>query len=131
MRRRPRAAVVATDARGAGIEARLVEDRLVIEVRDDGDGGADPARGTGLVGLLDRVEAGNGTLTLSSPAGAGTTSPPGPVTGAPGRAAEDDALDLGATVVPILLRSYGRQVAAGLGVLLLVWWLVSRPRGRR
>ncbi len=57
----------------AVIEARLVEGRLVIEVRDDGDGGADPARGTGLTGLLDRVEAGNGTLTLSSPSGAGTT----------------------------------------------------------
>jgi signal transduction histidine kinase len=60
-------------AREAVIEAGLVGDRLVIEVRDDGDGGADPAGGTGLVGLLDRVEAGNGTLSLSSPAGAGTT----------------------------------------------------------
>ena len=41
--------------------------RLVLEVRDDGDGGADPARGTGLTGLLDRVEAGDGTLTPHQP----------------------------------------------------------------
>jgi signal transduction histidine kinase/ketosteroid isomerase-like protein len=46
---------------------------LTIDVRDDGVGGADPARGTGLVGLLDRVEAGDGTLTVTSPAGRGTT----------------------------------------------------------
>jgi signal transduction histidine kinase len=48
-------------------------DRLVIEVGDDGDGGADPSRGTGLTGLLDRVEAGDGILRLSSPVGGGTT----------------------------------------------------------
>jgi signal transduction histidine kinase len=47
--------------------------RLVIDVRDDGEGGADPARGTGLTGLLDRVEASEGTLTLVSPPGVGTT----------------------------------------------------------
>jgi signal transduction histidine kinase len=51
----------------------LSDGALVIDVRDDGDGGADPARGTGLVGMLDRVEAGDGTLTLSSAPGAGTT----------------------------------------------------------
>jgi hypothetical protein len=54
-----------------------------------------------------------------------------PATGAPRHAAEDDALDLGATVLPILLRSYGKQAAAGLGVLALLWWVVSRARGRR
>ena len=43
-----------------------------IEVLDDGLGGADPARGTGLRGLADRVEALGGTLHLESPAGAGT-----------------------------------------------------------
>lgn len=46
---------------------------LDIEVRDDGIGGADPSQGTGLTGLLDRVEAGNGTLAIISPAGRGTT----------------------------------------------------------
>jgi signal transduction histidine kinase len=42
-------------------------------VRDDGVGGADPERGSGLVGLKDRAEALGGTLSLHSPTGAGTT----------------------------------------------------------
>jgi signal transduction histidine kinase len=45
---------------------------LAVEVRDDGVGGADPANGTGLMGLLDRVEVLGGTLTVDSPAGGGT-----------------------------------------------------------
>jgi signal transduction histidine kinase len=45
--------------------------RLVI--RDDGVGGADPARGSGLVGLRDRVEAVGGTLQVTSLVGRGTT----------------------------------------------------------
>jgi signal transduction histidine kinase len=42
-------------------------------VRDDGIGGADPARGSGIVGLSDRVEALGGTFVLTSPPGAGTS----------------------------------------------------------
>jgi signal transduction histidine kinase len=45
---------------------------LVIEVRDNGVGGADPDSGTGLTGLADRVDALAGTLTLSSPTGGPT-----------------------------------------------------------
>ena len=45
---------------------------LVMEVRDDGHGGADPAGGTGLTGLADRVAAVNGRLLLSSPPGGPT-----------------------------------------------------------
>jgi signal transduction histidine kinase len=44
-----------------------------LSVRDDGVGDADPARGSGLVGLRDRVEATGGTVVIQSPAGAGTT----------------------------------------------------------
>jgi signal transduction histidine kinase len=44
----------------------------VMEVRDDGRGGADPAAGTGLTGLADRVAAVNGRLLLSSPPGGPT-----------------------------------------------------------
>jgi signal transduction histidine kinase len=44
-----------------------------LAVRDDGIGGADPARGSGLVGLSDRIEALGGTLHVTSPPGAGTT----------------------------------------------------------
>jgi signal transduction histidine kinase len=44
----------------------------VVEVADDGSGGADPAVGSGLRGLADRVEALGGTLVLDSPPGVGT-----------------------------------------------------------
>ncbi len=44
-----------------------------IQVRDDGAGGAGFARGTGLLGLKDRVEALSGRISLDSPRGAGTT----------------------------------------------------------
>ncbi|WP_338122421.1 sensor histidine kinase [Streptomyces clavuligerus] len=47
--------------------------RLHVGIRDDGRGGAAPCRGSGLVGLTDRVEALGGQLRLHSPPGAGTT----------------------------------------------------------
>jgi signal transduction histidine kinase len=46
---------------------------LVVEVADDGIGGAVTGRGSGLRGLADRVEAIGGRLTVSSPPGRGTT----------------------------------------------------------
>ncbi|MGH3078025.1 MAG: PAS domain-containing sensor histidine kinase [Gaiellaceae bacterium] len=46
--------------------------RVTIEVADDGAGGADPARGSGLRGLADRVAALDGTLSVESPEGRGT-----------------------------------------------------------
>lgn len=49
------------------------QDVLEISIRDDGVGGADPARGSGLIGLTDRVDALGGTIEVTSPAGAGTT----------------------------------------------------------
>ena len=47
-------------------------DRVVVEIADDGVGGADAARGSGLRGLADRVEALDGRLTVVSPPGEGT-----------------------------------------------------------
>lgn len=47
--------------------------QLVVEVHDDGRGGANPSRGSGLRGLRDRVEAAGGRLEVSSPARKGTT----------------------------------------------------------
>jgi signal transduction histidine kinase len=46
---------------------------LRVQVRGDGCSGADPAHGTGLLGLRDRVEAIGGTTHLTSPPDAGTT----------------------------------------------------------
>jgi len=60
------ASVVEVDAEAAGRVLHLC-------VRDDGSGGADPVRGSGLVGLNDRVEALGGTITIQSPAGEGTS----------------------------------------------------------
>jgi signal transduction histidine kinase len=45
---------------------------MLVEVEDDGAGGADPGRGSGLRELEDRVAALDGTLTVVSPAGGGT-----------------------------------------------------------
>jgi signal transduction histidine kinase len=45
---------------------------LLLSVRDDGVGGADPGRGSGLAGLADRVEALGGSIRVHSPVGAGT-----------------------------------------------------------
>ncbi len=46
---------------------------LRLSIRDDGIGGADPDRGSGLIGLRDRVEAVGGRITVDSPIGGGTT----------------------------------------------------------
>jgi signal transduction histidine kinase len=46
---------------------------LRLAIRDDGIGGADPSRGSGLLGLSDRIEALGGKLRVTSPAGKGTT----------------------------------------------------------
>ncbi|MET8227417.1 sensor domain-containing protein [Streptomyces sp. NPDC005301] len=59
----------AGQARITGAHAR---GRLRVEVRDDGRGGADPVRGSGLTGLADRLAALDGTLTVTSPAGGPT-----------------------------------------------------------
>ncbi|MCW2531027.1 MAG: hypothetical protein JWP62_597 [Blastococcus sp.] len=56
----------------AHVEARAREGGLHISVRDDGIGGADPRQGSGLIGLIDRVEAMGGMISLSSPTGKGT-----------------------------------------------------------
>jgi signal transduction histidine kinase len=59
-------------ATSAAIDVRLAGSTLVVQVTDDGVGGADPAGGTGLRGLADRVEALDGRLQVSTPPGGGT-----------------------------------------------------------
>jgi signal transduction histidine kinase len=56
----------------ATVSVSRVNGRAVVEVEDDGIGGADPGRGSGLRGLADRVSALDGNMELDSPAGAGT-----------------------------------------------------------
>jgi signal transduction histidine kinase len=57
----------------AHVAVHARDGRLHLWVRDDGVGGADPARGSGLIGLTDRVQALSGTITVHSPIGEGTT----------------------------------------------------------
>ncbi len=65
---------VAKHAPGAHATVTVTEelDALVVEVADDGPGGADPAGGSGLRGLGDRVGVAGGSLSVESPPGAGT-----------------------------------------------------------
>jgi signal transduction histidine kinase len=65
---------VAKYAHASTVQVRIAvsEGRVSVEVSDDGVGGADPAGGSGLRGLADRVEALGGALAVVSPAGAGT-----------------------------------------------------------
>jgi PAS domain S-box-containing protein len=57
----------------ARVSVTRMNGRAVVEVFDDGVGGADPERGSGLRGLVDRIEALDGSLQVSSPPGGGTT----------------------------------------------------------
>jgi signal transduction histidine kinase len=57
----------------ATVRVRGLVDRMTIEVSDDGVGGADPQAGSGLRGLADRLAVLDGTITVASPVGGGTT----------------------------------------------------------
>jgi signal transduction histidine kinase len=59
-------------ASGVSVVVGRSNGRAVVEVADDGVGGADPARGSGLRGLADRVEALGGAFAVESPQGLGT-----------------------------------------------------------
>jgi PAS domain S-box-containing protein len=60
-------------ATSAQVGVRLEGERLVVTVSDDGVGGADPGKGSGLRGLADRVAVHDGTLAVESPPSRGTT----------------------------------------------------------
>ena len=59
-------------AESATVAVRRANGHVTVEVSDDGAGGADASRGSGLRGLADRVAALDGTLSLDSPPGRGT-----------------------------------------------------------
>ena len=59
-------------ASAASVQVTREDGLVVIQVSDDGAGGADPARGSGLRGLSDRVASLDGTLVVESPVGQGT-----------------------------------------------------------
>ncbi|MEU2928437.1 sensor domain-containing protein [Streptomyces sp. NPDC007251] len=59
-------------ARSASVDVWCTEDRLMVQVIDDGVGGADVSRGSGLAGLAGRLDAVDGVLVVDSPAGGPT-----------------------------------------------------------
>jgi signal transduction histidine kinase len=65
-------AVKHAEATSVSISAVQRNGTLVVEVVDDGVGGADVKGGSGLRGLADRVEAHGGRLSVESPSGGGT-----------------------------------------------------------
>ena len=55
------------------VSVEVVDADLRLVIRDDGIGGAAPGKGSGLTGLIDRVEALGGKMTITSHAGSGTS----------------------------------------------------------
>jgi signal transduction histidine kinase len=66
---------VAKHARASAVtvDAAMTGEALRLLIKDDGIGGADPSRGSGLIGLSDRVESVGGTIEVTSPPGGGTS----------------------------------------------------------
>ena len=62
-----------TTARNAAVDAWRTGDRLLIQVTDNGTGGAAPTPGGGLAGLTERLQAVDGILVINSPTGGPTT----------------------------------------------------------
>jgi signal transduction histidine kinase len=61
-----------SQAKTVHIEVQRFADRLLVSITDDGMGGADPSRGTGIAGLRDRVAGVDGSLHVDSPPGGPT-----------------------------------------------------------
>ena len=81
------------------VSLRVEDDMLLLSVRDDGAGGADATRGSGLTGLRDRIEALGGRIKIESPPGVGTLIEAEiPITGPADRNDEpDEHVPLGTT----------------------------------
>jgi signal transduction histidine kinase len=76
----------------------IEDDVLLLSIRDDGVGGADPTRGSGLTGLRDRIEALGGRIQIESQTGRGTVIEVEiPIAGPADRNGEPDELPAPAT----------------------------------
>jgi PAS domain S-box-containing protein len=87
------------------VSLRVEDDMLVLAIRDDGVGGADASRGSGLTGLRDRIEALGGTIRIKSPSGAGTRIDVGIPIGGPADRSGKDGPPAHATTPMDLVRS--------------------------
>jgi PAS domain S-box-containing protein len=83
------------------VSLNIEDDVLLLSIRDDGVGGADPRRGSGLTGLRDRIEALGGRIRIESPSGSGTLIEVEiPIAGPADRSREPDELVAQATTSP-------------------------------
>ncbi len=105
-----------------------LEQRLAAEAAP-----AEPAASAGPVDTLDSAAAGAASENGSAAAAPSAPPPPTPIRPATPRpapaASNDDALDLGSAVLPVLLKSYGKQVGIAVGVLVVIG--LARRRCRR
>jgi hypothetical protein len=76
--------------------------------------------------FVDCLAARLATDEASPPGESGGESPPAEQPPPPRPSPQSDALDLGATLVPVLLRTYGKLLAAALVGLVLLRWLLRR-----
>jgi uncharacterized protein len=98
-----------------------VSDKLLGQFISCIEGRLSPAEPAAVASLSDEPMPPTGApATVPAPERAATPARSVPVP------APDNALDLGATVLPALLKTYGRPVALGLGILVLMAWLVRR-----
>ena len=100
-------------ATAASVDVRRTGACLRIDVADDGVGGADAGRGSGLRGLADRVAALDGTLTLDSPPGLGTRLRVDIPLPAAGDSPAAPRYAAGASVMPRSARSASGEAAVG------------------
>ncbi|MBD8868418.1 SRPBCC family protein [Nocardioides donggukensis] len=117
---------------GASADARAGDDvQADLGAPGDGtpDGGA-MSSGAGAPGSGAGVAAASTGGSAAGPGAAGSSaagrSAAAGSSSSSGSAGADDALDLGATVIPVLIKSYGKQFAAGLAGLLVLVWVVKR-----
>jgi signal transduction histidine kinase len=66
-------AAVHADASMVHVDLGVNDSTIRLSIRDDGNGGADPDRGSGLLSIQDRIEALGGSLQITSPVGGGTS----------------------------------------------------------
>ena len=112
---------VAKHAQASVIDMRVdgCDGALTLSISDDGIGGADPSRGSGIIGLKDRVEALGGTIAVVSPPGHGTALhvqlPADPMAPPTARALRM-AAHLGGTAASLSARGAGRASPAAVTI---------------
>jgi carbon monoxide dehydrogenase subunit G len=117
--------VVDQDAGPASVPTGAAATAAPGEDQDAGPSSAPPPEPAGAEGSTSAPAGAEGSM--SAPAGvAQPTAAPTTIGGTPAAPPADDALDLGATVLPVLVKSYWKQAAIGAVVLAILVWLIRK-----